>query len=400
MPDPKSCDNSETYLKEFQSKSYLLRMMEDQKPKTEEMDLKFLLKSKNEEKKQEIEWEPAPILSCTYADHDCKKVLVSSTDKFAGFVYLIDWTKDRPISKFAAPKVPTTYMKFWDDENMLLMGFQDGSIQLRHRIDLNNWVSLQTHDISYGKVSHVVINQSKNFVLSSGEDGTLYSYQLDYDTFMQGVKGNPSLEVAFEAPKGGITEITFTQQIEIADVGEEDILDPKIYSIQEAKLLAEEDFKKKEADKKKQIKLKQIKQLVERFEEVKQKNLEIDEVARLNREEMTVDAEYNQMLNKRVEEDLEETKLELKWDAEYARLMTQKLKNYMINELEVNRFAVKGIKNNKVIVYTFKVPKLSKYTKQNLEEIYQQIEQEQNIKDEFGDNEHQANQPARDQLKE
>lgn len=51
VPDAKKCDNTQTYLKEFECSSYLLRMMEDQKPKTEEMDLKFLLKSKNEEKK-------------------------------------------------------------------------------------------------------------------------------------------------------------------------------------------------------------------------------------------------------------------------------------------------------------------------------------------------------------
>lgn len=54
---------------------------------------------------------------------------------------------------------------------------------------------------------------------------------------------------------------------------------------------------------------------------MKNKNInEIDEIARLTWEEMTVDPEYIQMLNKRVEEDLEETLLELKWDKEYYRL--------------------------------------------------------------------------------
>lgn len=38
---------------------------------------------------------------------------------------------------------------------------------------------------------------------------------------------------------------------------------------------------------------------------------------------MTVDHEYIEMLNKRVEEDLEETKEELKWDAEYCQLKTK-----------------------------------------------------------------------------
>lgn len=50
---------------------------------------------------------------------------------------------------------------------------------------------------------------------------------------------------------------------------------------------------------------------MKKFEEVKEKNMEIDEVARLNSEEMTIDHEYIGMLNKRVEEDLEETKMEV-----------------------------------------------------------------------------------------
>lgn len=53
--------------------------------------------------------------------------------------------------------------------------------------------------------------------------------------------------------------------------------------------------------------------------------MEIDEIARLTPAEMTIDEEYNEMLIKRVEERLEETKLEVKWDAEYYRLKTAKL---------------------------------------------------------------------------
>ena len=83
---------------------------------------------------------------------------------------------------------------------------------------------------------------------------------------------------------------------------------------------------------------------------MKQKNFEIDEIARMNWEEMTVDSEYILMLNKRVEEDLEETRLEVKWDKEYYRLMLQKLLDYVKNELEVDTFAVRAIKNSKILV--------------------------------------------------
>jgi len=35
---------------------------------------------------------------------------------------------------------------------------------------------------------------------------------------------------------------------------------------------------------------------------------------------MTVDPDYIKMLRKRVEEDMEETRMEVKWDAEYYKL--------------------------------------------------------------------------------
>jgi len=67
-------------------------------------------------------------------------------------------------------------------------------------------------------------------------------------------------------------------------------------------------------------------------------------------EEMTVDPEYIQMLKKRVEEDMEETRMEVKWDAEYTRLMLEKLMNYVKQELEVDTFTVKALKNSKIKV--------------------------------------------------
>jgi len=64
------------------------------------------------------------------------------------------------------------------------------------------------------------------------------------------------------------------------------------------------------------------------------------------------------MLLDRVADDVEETRLELEWDRYYAKLKAEKLKAYMIDELEIDKFLVKGFKNNSS-VNTFKVKKLS-----------------------------------------
>lgn len=66
-----------------------------------------------------------------------------------------------------------------------------------------------------------------------------------------------------------------------------------------------------------------IKELANLFEKQKEKNDGMDEFAKLSEVEMTVDPEYIEMLNQRVDEDLEETKEELKWDAEYYQLKTK-----------------------------------------------------------------------------
>ncbi len=85
---------------------------------------------------------------------------------------------------------------------------------------------------------------------------------------------------------------------------------------------------------------------------------------------MLVDLEYENILKEQVKEQLEETKKELKWHKEFYQLMTKKVQNYFLNELEVDRFTVKALKT-KNLVTTFKVKKMSDYTNKTLEEIYQ-----------------------------
>jgi len=82
------------------------------------------------------------------------------------------------------------------------------------------------------------------------------------------------------------------------------------------------------------------------------------------------------MLRSRVEEDMQETRMEVKWDAEYYRLKLSKFQEYVKNELEVDTFQVIALRNTKIRVSTFKVKKLGKYMKQNLEEIYKLIDEE------------------------
>ncbi|EAS07768.2 WD repeat protein (macronuclear) [Tetrahymena thermophila SB210] len=386
VPKKDQCDTSETYLKEFRSRSYKIRMMESQKPKTEEMELEFLLRrNKNEDKKEEVEWDPESIMNVCYYDYSCTKILATVQGKFLGHIYIIDWNKDRPIDSLPIAKIPTVNMNFVDDD-ILLISFKDGSWQLRHKNDLKINMLVRTHDRDTGAIKKVVMNHEKKCVMSVGNDGTLFIYKIDLPSIKKITRGEIIEDFQFEEFVGGLGEHSFAEQIELSDNEENEIKDDSVYSIQEAKLLAEEDFKRNEAQKKKDKVKEVIKDLVRQFEQLKQQNSTIDEVARLTDQEMTVDHEFIEMLNKRVEEDLEETKEELKWDAEYCKLKTKKLTNYVKNELIMDTFSVKAIKKSNVIVSTFKVKKMSEFMKQNLEEIFEVIEEEKRNQEEARQN--------------
>ena len=79
-------------------------MMESQKPKKEEMDLEFLLRRNKDEKIPEVEWDPAMILNVCYFDNDCTKIICSVDGKFLGYLYVIDFNKERPIDALIVPK--------------------------------------------------------------------------------------------------------------------------------------------------------------------------------------------------------------------------------------------------------------------------------------------------------
>lgn len=53
------------------------------------------------------------------------------------------------------------------------------------------------------------------------------------------------------------------------------------------------------------------------FNELLKRNNETEVHARLSKEELCLDPEYIEQLNQRVEDDLDDTRKELKWDQEF-----------------------------------------------------------------------------------
>jgi len=74
---------------------------------------------------------------------------------------------------------------------------------------------------------------------------------------------------------------------------------------------------------------------------------------------MLIDPEFNLMVEQQVILEVEETRKELAWDLEYARLKKQKLKDYVQDEIEVDYFMVRALKHPEIFVKTFKLKKMS-----------------------------------------
>ena len=273
------CDYSQTYLKSHSITKYTIKMMESQKPKRDEMDLEFLLKKKNQEIKEDAEWEPAAILSVLYNDPENKNYIATIDGKYLGFLYIIDPNQERPIRSYKIPKVPCRFLKYIGRYEYLLLGFSDGSFEIRVKADIDHPLRLQKHDRDYGKIRGVGFNPSKTAFFSVGDDSCLFSYKCDFESILIGSQGGLVKKANFLELKP-FEEEELKVEMEIKSEVD-DVLDDKIYSIQQAKLLAEEDHKKSLAEQKKMKVLDYVKGLRETFENLKKKNQDKDEFTKL-----------------------------------------------------------------------------------------------------------------------
>lgn len=72
---------------------------------------------------------------------------------------------------------------------------------------------------------------------------------------------------------------------------------------------------------------------------------------------------------------MDETNKEVAWDLEFHKTMTDKIRGYYLDELEVDRYSAKSFKTNSIVT-TFKVKKFTDYMEEKLEEINRIVEDE------------------------
>lgn len=388
VPRKEFCDTKQSYLKEYQYKSYRIRMMEFQKPKKDEMDIEFLLKKKQLDEKEE-EWDPAGILCAVYYDAECTQVLASVEGRYLGYLYVISWREERPVESIKIPKVPAPFLKFAENNELLLVGYENGGYTIHHSFNFEKHVRMFVHDKDYGKVKNLGLSYQGNIVMSASEDGTFVAHNVDRQAANRLFKEEELPEdYEFEWKQEiGLGEGAFSQELDLGAMKEEevDILDDSIYSLQEKKLLEEQDQKKKIAEEKKAKMRNAVKELREEYEQIVEMNAKTDKISQLNDGDMTIDPQYNEILENRINFEIEEVKKELEWNTAYAERKCEKLRDYMLNELQVDRLHVRALRNPNIFVQTFKVKKMSQYLRSQLEKIYEEIEEESRQQAELND---------------
>lgn len=156
------------------------------------------------------------------------------------------------------------------NEDVLLMGFTNGSFELRHKYNYEKYLAKYPHDRDVGRVSKVALNHEKNALLTSGEDGSVFVYKIDFSSFCRAAKMEEPLDpssIMLPSSLIGLNEVIFIDKVDL-DSPAVDLASNTGYSIQEQKLKAEEDNKMTEADKVKLAKRRRVKDLQNIFNDI------------------------------------------------------------------------------------------------------------------------------------
>ena len=56
-----------------------------------------------------------------------QKILVAVDGNYLGFLYVVDFSKERPINSIEVPKWKTSYLSYSDSTDVISIGYRNGS---------------------------------------------------------------------------------------------------------------------------------------------------------------------------------------------------------------------------------------------------------------------------------
>ena len=184
-----------------------------------------------------------------------------------------------------------------------MLAFDNGEVQIRVNDNPERLLQIKMHDGHAGRITSVKFDKDEKFLVTTGEDGLIYSHLIDKENILKesvfqpldGVEGvdfmpeyqredikaekmreffeaNPPFFGEVDYDKDCIDHAFLAQSLKLTEDVNEDILDPQQYSIQQAKLRTEEDHRVKLAEEKKESVKERIKKLRKAFKELRVRN--------------------------------------------------------------------------------------------------------------------------------
>lgn len=416
IPEAKFHSNEKNYLlinppEECYSR---LQMMEFQKPKKDEDDIRYYLNDEMEF--QDVEWEPQAIRSLTFLWEENQlqnstsrgKLLVGSEGNFCGYLYILEMrsiennfeknsgevqdgksacvqeasgktlaqkvekeSKQQLIRPLQAiqtrGKVVTCISYDFNKGLHCYWGYVDGVISVRLKTDLNReLLRVRAHNHDTGQVQSIFSAGNGN-LFSCSKDSTAAIMTLE--PFLKQVLEKRPIET--ELKQKNIPKIKRKILIDT----ENENLQIETYSLQKDKIQSLKDKMKQQAQAKRDEISQKVFLLRQNFQFIKDQNRKLNREFRIPEVELIFDVQYNQELPEIFDREIEEIEKEIEFDIKVEKMKVDKLNKFFVKENTEFVFEVSKLKNG-MAVESFRLKNMTNFMRTGLEQIALLIDSE------------------------
>ncbi|XP_067108345.1 LOW QUALITY PROTEIN: cilia- and flagella-associated protein 44 [Osmerus mordax] len=224
---------------------------------------------------------------------------------------------------------PIRTITFSSSRSLMLCGMHSGRVRAyplqpsdAHLTSMHAFWALGVHDNQYGHVRQLRCSYDDQFVLTTGEDGNIFSFSLlPQEELLTALQRS---RARVPSPRVGIEMEGVAQDIE----------DPAAYSIETAKQKLEMERMRREAELRKVERRKKLTELQNQFRLVLLENQTLPPHVQLHRTELELDRRFREETERLTAQRVREVRRELAWEVERHRLGLNKLQERFWDSLE------------------------------------------------------------------
>lgn len=413
IPDRASFNNDRNYQITFFEEKYSakLHMMEFQKPKRDEEDIRFYIN--DDVKFVDVEWESQPIRSLALfktevtkkSQQNSLRVIVGSESEFTGYLYLLElaqdftsWYEDmsvdaeelrasnysedesriqdqsnliqvpaennmmiiRPSQAFKTRAKIVSEIHY-DGESYCILGYVDGVVSVRQAFNIDNEIfKIRAHCHDLGEVFFAITNGS-NRLITAAKDSTLAILTFNDDGSAAAENQKPSFVSRLL--------IDWTQN-PIQPSSQEELISQG-YSLQQEKIQSLKDRQKAHGLEIKSRIHHKLAIIRKEFKLLRNANMCLEKELQMPEDQLEFNQEQTQSLINQYQYAIDETSREVAYEVEYSKAKLEKLKNFFVAENDSLVFSVFKLQKRES-VESFRLKNLPDFLKKEIQKISRQ----------------------------